>query len=138
MATQHPRSNTSDSQPGWRYVFLNHELPAWLMEAYKKIGIFVFGGAVSQLTTDIAKYSVGRLRPHFLTVNTEFYIVFQKHCHLTCNSRHFINKKAMKFLYKINSIVLNEKIDFLDKRRPQVCIQKNSLINNIREISYRM
>lgn len=75
LATQHPRSNTSDSQPGWRYVFLNHELPAWLMEAYKKIGIFVFGGAVSQLTTDIAKYSIGRLRPHFLTVNTAFYIL---------------------------------------------------------------
>lgn len=69
LATHHPRrGNTTENQPGWRYVFLNHELPAWLMQAYKKIGIFVFGGAVSQLTTDIAKYSVGRLRPHFLTV----------------------------------------------------------------------
>lgn len=29
---------------------------------------FFFGAAVTQLTTDIAKYSVGRLRPHFLTV----------------------------------------------------------------------
>ena len=29
---------------------------------------FMFGAAVVQLITDIAKYSVGRLRPHFLDV----------------------------------------------------------------------
>ncbi|KAL5016090.1 hypothetical protein ScPMuIL_005679 [Solemya velum] len=35
---------------------------------YRTIGIFVFGASVSQLTTDITKYSVGRLRPHYLTI----------------------------------------------------------------------
>lgn len=35
---------------------------------YKSVGSFVFGAALSQSLTDIAKYSVGRLRPHFLTV----------------------------------------------------------------------
>ena len=29
---------------------------------------FFFGGAISQLTVDIGKYSIGRLRPHFITV----------------------------------------------------------------------
>ncbi|XP_063334377.1 phospholipid phosphatase 1 isoform X1 [Pelmatolapia mariae] len=35
---------------------------------YKAIGTFVFGAAMSQSLTDIAKYSIGRLRPHFLYV----------------------------------------------------------------------
>lgn len=35
---------------------------------YQCLGAFLFGAAVTQLTTDIAKYSLGRLRPHFLTV----------------------------------------------------------------------
>lgn len=49
---------------------MQHEIPDWLVECYKKIGIFAFGAAVSQLTTDIAKYSIGRLRPHFMAVST--------------------------------------------------------------------
>lgn len=36
--------------------------------AYKAIGTFLFGAAMSQSLTDIAKYSIGRLRPHFLDV----------------------------------------------------------------------
>jgi PAP2 superfamily len=32
------------------------------------IGIFLFGAACSQLTTDIAKYTIGRLRPHFFDI----------------------------------------------------------------------
>ncbi|XP_001361071.3 putative phosphatidate phosphatase isoform X1 [Drosophila pseudoobscura] len=51
-----------------RYVFMKYELPDWLIECYKKVGIYGFGAAVSQLTTDIAKYSIGRLRPHFIAV----------------------------------------------------------------------
>ncbi|XP_004608490.1 phospholipid phosphatase 1 isoform X2 [Sorex araneus] len=35
---------------------------------YKAIGTFLFGAACSQSLTDIAKYSIGRLRPHFLEV----------------------------------------------------------------------
>ncbi|KAH8275625.1 hypothetical protein KR026_011869, partial [Drosophila bipectinata] len=53
---------------GRRYVFMNRELPDWLIECYKKLGIYAFGAVVSQLTTDIAKYSIGRLRPHFIAV----------------------------------------------------------------------
>lgn len=35
---------------------------------YKAVGTYVFGAAISQSLTDIAKYSIGRLRPHFLDV----------------------------------------------------------------------
>ncbi|XP_037548276.1 phospholipid phosphatase 1 [Nematolebias whitei] len=35
---------------------------------YKAVGTFIFGAAMSQSLTDIAKYSIGRLRPHFLYV----------------------------------------------------------------------
>ncbi|XP_068616777.1 phospholipid phosphatase 1-like [Brachionichthys hirsutus] len=35
---------------------------------YKAVGSYLFGAAANQSLTDIAKYSVGRLRPHFLAV----------------------------------------------------------------------
>ncbi|CAM9259239.1 unnamed protein product [Lampetra fluviatilis] len=35
---------------------------------YKKLGAFLLGAAMSQAFTDVAKYSIGRLRPHFLHV----------------------------------------------------------------------
>ncbi|CAL1567663.1 unnamed protein product [Knipowitschia caucasica] len=35
---------------------------------YKAVGTFLFGAAMSQSLTDIAKYTIGRLRPHFLDV----------------------------------------------------------------------
>ncbi|XP_068175632.1 phospholipid phosphatase 3 isoform X2 [Antennarius striatus] len=35
---------------------------------YKQMGVFLFGCAISQSFTDIAKVSVGRMRPHFLDV----------------------------------------------------------------------
>ncbi|XP_039591933.1 phospholipid phosphatase 3 [Polypterus senegalus] len=40
----------------------------YISTLYKQIGVFVFGCAISQSFTDIAKVSVGRLRPHFLAV----------------------------------------------------------------------
>eukprot|EP00071_Canis_lupus_P040975 XP_022274532.1 phospholipid phosphatase 3 isoform X2 [Canis lupus familiaris] len=40
---------------------------------YKQVGCFLFGCAISQSFTDIAKVSIGRLRPHFLNVcNPDF------------------------------------------------------------------
>ncbi|XP_017836000.1 putative phosphatidate phosphatase isoform X1 [Drosophila busckii] len=50
------------------YMFMGYEIPDWLIECYKKMGVFAFGAAASHLTTDIAKYSIGRLRPHFMAV----------------------------------------------------------------------
>lgn len=53
------------------YYLCHLELPHWLLECYRKIGTFVFGLGVEQLTTDIAKYAIGRLRPHFYTVSAK-------------------------------------------------------------------
>ncbi|XP_063830845.1 putative phosphatidate phosphatase [Ostrinia nubilalis] len=47
---------------------LGKELPPWLWEAYRVVGVFLFGCACQQLTTDVAKYTIGRLRPHFFDV----------------------------------------------------------------------
>ncbi|KAH8370911.1 hypothetical protein KR093_005518, partial [Drosophila rubida] len=55
-------------QQGSGYYLCHLELPHWLLECYRKIGCFVFGLGIEQLTTDIAKYAIGRLRPHFLTL----------------------------------------------------------------------
>lgn len=41
---------------------------SYVASVYKAIGTFLFGAAMSQSLTDIAKYSIGRLRPHFLDV----------------------------------------------------------------------
>ncbi|KAM8793354.1 phospholipid phosphatase 1-like [Eudromia elegans] len=41
---------------------------SYIATIYKAIGTFIFGAAASQSLTDIAKYSIGRLRPHFLAV----------------------------------------------------------------------
>lgn len=40
----------------------------YLTCVYKAVGGYVFGAAVSQSLTDVTKYSIGRLRPHFLAV----------------------------------------------------------------------
>uniref|UniRef100_T1HKB2 AcidPPc domain-containing protein n=2 Tax=Rhodnius prolixus TaxID=13249 RepID=T1HKB2_RHOPR len=44
------------------------KVPLWLSNSYKVVGVFLFGAACSQLTTDIAKYMIGRLRPHFIDI----------------------------------------------------------------------
>lgn len=49
-------------------TILNKTVPNWMWESYRHIGVFGFGAACSQLTTDVAKYTIGRLRPHFYTV----------------------------------------------------------------------
>lgn len=47
---------------------LGYEVPSWIWKSYCVIGVFGFGAACSQLTTDVMKYTIGRLRPHFYTV----------------------------------------------------------------------
>ncbi|KAF7278004.1 putative phosphatidate phosphatase [Rhynchophorus ferrugineus] len=50
------------------FCFLKWKLPYWVYNLYCAIGMFAFGAACSQLTTDVMKYTIGRLRPHFYTV----------------------------------------------------------------------
>lgn len=55
----------SDAQP---LKVRSATIPYWVVEAYKSIGMFGFGAACSQLLTDVGKYTIGRLRPHFFDV----------------------------------------------------------------------
>lgn len=43
-------------------------IPHYVVCFYKLIGIFLFGCAISQSITNIGKFTIGRLRPHFLDV----------------------------------------------------------------------
>lgn len=51
-----------------RYSLLGTNIPNWLYSAYNNLLWFLFGAACSQLTTDVGKYTIGRLRPHFLQI----------------------------------------------------------------------
>ncbi|XP_030639822.1 phospholipid phosphatase 2b [Chanos chanos] len=46
----------------------NSEFNQYVVALYKALGTFVFGGAVSQSLTDMAKYTIGRPRPNFMSV----------------------------------------------------------------------
>ncbi|XP_022225465.2 putative phosphatidate phosphatase isoform X1 [Drosophila obscura] len=56
------------ARTGSGYHICHLELSYWLLECYRKIGIFIFGLGVEQLTANVAKYAIGRLRPHFFTL----------------------------------------------------------------------
>uniref|UniRef100_A0A336MP79 CSON004606 protein n=1 Tax=Culicoides sonorensis TaxID=179676 RepID=A0A336MP79_CULSO len=51
-----------------RYRLFDVNIPDWITNSYNNIGIFGFGAAATQLVVDIAKYQIGRLRPHFFDV----------------------------------------------------------------------
>lgn len=40
----------------------------YIATIYKAVGAFLFGVSASQSLTDIAKYTIGSLRPHFLAI----------------------------------------------------------------------
>jgi len=75
--------------PTWALILLSYSLPAIVIclvetanlkhadcysearlarQVYHMLGLFVFGSMVTLLLTDTTKYTVGRLRPHFLAV----------------------------------------------------------------------
>ncbi|VVC96681.1 unnamed protein product [Leptidea sinapis] len=49
-----------DFKGGRSRVLLGKEVPAWLWEVYRVVGVFLFGCACQQLTTDIAKCTSNR------------------------------------------------------------------------------
>ncbi|BFZ16385.1 hypothetical protein BsWGS_19424 [Bradybaena similaris] len=40
----------------------------WIVATYNTVTVFLFGMTVTQFLTDVGKFSVGRLRPHFLAL----------------------------------------------------------------------
>uniref|UniRef100_A0A4W3HFT7 Phospholipid phosphatase 2a n=1 Tax=Callorhinchus milii TaxID=7868 RepID=A0A4W3HFT7_CALMI len=49
-------------------IYSRSECNNYVAALYKVVGTFFLGSAISQSLTDIAKYTVGRLRPNFLSV----------------------------------------------------------------------
>lgn len=43
-------------------------VPGWVWESYRAIGVYTFGAACQQLSANMGKYVVGRLRPYFYDV----------------------------------------------------------------------
>lgn len=66
VETTRAKLNKDEESPP--IVVFNRYVPPLVQTLYKHIGIFGFGAACSQLTTDIGKYTIGRLRPHFISV----------------------------------------------------------------------
>ena len=50
------------------FTLFSWNVPVWTQNLYMYAGFFTFGAFCCQSATDIAKYSIGRLRPHFLNV----------------------------------------------------------------------
>ncbi|XDV28235.1 hypothetical protein PO909_031583 [Leuciscus waleckii] len=49
-------------------LYSNSDFNQYAVALYKVVGTFLFGACVSQSLTDMAKYTIGRLRPNFLAV----------------------------------------------------------------------
>jgi hypothetical protein len=68
------------------FKVFNWNVPISVQNLYKYVGFFIFGSACCQLTTEIAKYSIGRLRPHFISVS---YVQIQIY---RCSSCEYSNR----------------------------------------------
>lgn len=51
-----------------KMIYSNSSFNQYVAALYKVVGTFLFGATVSQSLTDIAKFTIGRPRPNFLTV----------------------------------------------------------------------
>ena len=49
-------------------VYSGFDIPLIVAELYRSLGFMIFGAATAFLFTDLSKFTIGRLRPHFLTV----------------------------------------------------------------------
>ncbi|XP_008100990.1 phospholipid phosphatase 1 isoform X2 [Anolis carolinensis] len=68
----------------------------YIAAIYKAIGTFIFGAAISQSLTDIAKYSIGRLRPHFLDICKPAW------SQINCSAGYIENFKCLGDKTKVN------------------------------------
>lgn len=76
MTTEIVQAKVNKSSSKKKLRLCSWEVPTWLTNSYVQIGFFGFGAAVSQLSTDVGKYSIGRLRPHFFSVSYNSYTVY--------------------------------------------------------------
>jgi hypothetical protein len=80
-----------------RRKVLTWKVSSTVQNLYKYVGFFLFGAACCQLATDIAKYTIGRLRPHFISVS------------LVCRL-HYKLETQSALHYELNNIAI--RLDF--------------------------
>lgn len=71
------------------FYFMGRNIPYWVYNAYCAIGMFAFGGACSQLTTDVMKYTVGTSNL-FCLIDSSY-----------CDSYTFFRKTETPFLHHL-------------------------------------
>lgn len=57
-----------DDNHNIKLKLFNRDIPFWAVNVYNNIVCFLFGAFCTLLVTDIGKQTVGRLRPHFISV----------------------------------------------------------------------
>ncbi|KAH0952140.1 hypothetical protein HN011_011207, partial [Eciton burchellii] len=83
-------------------MLFGYTIPPWLWNAYEKVGVFGFGTICTVLFTDIAKYTIGRLRPHFMKIcvpNIDCNLADNQHKYIeyfTCTAKASISAKMLK------------------------------------------
>ena len=67
------------------------KVPFVVLELFRLVGFFVIGTVTNLLITEIAKFSIGRLRPHFLTILVD-------KCGFELNDAKCMNNGYQKFV----------------------------------------
>ncbi|XP_047564112.1 phospholipid phosphatase 2 isoform X2 [Lutra lutra] len=107
---------------------------------YKVLGTFLFGAAVSQSLTDLAKYTVGRLRPNFLAVcdpdwsrvNCSVYVQAERVCrgspaNVTESRLSFYSGHSSFGMYCMLFLAVRYVSDLFKSRPPQRCLEEEEL-----------
>ncbi|XP_066197645.1 phospholipid phosphatase 2 isoform X4 [Saccopteryx leptura] len=112
----------------------------YVAAVYKVLGTFLFGAAVSQSLTDLAKYMIGRLRPNFLAVcdpdwsrvNCSVYVQVEKVCrgspaNVTESRLSFYSGHSSFGMYCMMFLAVRYISDFFKTRPPQRCLEEEEL-----------
>ncbi|ELV09305.1 Lipid phosphate phosphohydrolase 2 [Tupaia chinensis] len=111
----------------------------YLAAVYKVLGTFLFGAAVSQSLTDLAKYMIGRLRPNFLAVcdpdwsrvNCSSYVRLEvcrgRPADVTEARLSFYSGHSSFGMYCMLFLAVRYVSDFFKARPPQCCPEEEDL-----------
>ncbi|KTG31075.1 hypothetical protein cypCar_00030739 [Cyprinus carpio] len=80
-------------------LYSNSNFNQYAAALYKVVGTFLFGACVSQSLTDMAKYTIGRLRPNFMAVCApEVCVGYILEINCTGNPRNVTESSRIAFL----------------------------------------
>jgi len=100
-----PRRNPAGEQDNSNLIEFG-----WI--AYNELIVFVFGALCSQFLTDIAKYSIGRLRPHFIEACRPVGLDTNL-CPVTSNNFHYIESYECAAGYESTYKIKDARLSFM-------------------------